>query len=120
MNQIAKAEDLPITGIVADIFEYSTFHDYDVILLDSMFHFEKKDRTRETNFIKTILSKIKDECVVIFCVHDTGNKVQILNETIDLKEGFKRIINLKFEYIFEDKATGHKSKTNYNMIAIKK
>lgn len=120
MNQIAKQEKLALTGIVANIFEYSDFKEYDIILLDSMFHFSKNDKKKETEFIKTILSKMKDECVLIFCIQDTGKKVQVLNETIDSETKLNRMIDKKFEYIFEDKETGHKSKSGYRMVIVKK
>ncbi len=120
MNRIAEIENLKLTGIVTDIFEFQDFDNYDFVLLDSMFHFEKKDRKKENDFIKKILSKIKSGCLVIFCIQDSGKKVEILNETIDLEKQFNRLTDLKFEYIFEDDKTGHKSKLDYRMIVIKK
>lgn len=96
------------------------FAEYDFVLLDSMFHFAKKDRTKETDFIKKILSGIKKGCLLIVCIQDTGKKVDILNVTIDFKKQLDRLIDKKFKYIFEDNESGHKSETDYRMIVIKK
>ncbi len=59
IKQIVKAENLKLNAITSDIFVFDDFSEYDFILLDSMFHFTKKDIKKETEFIKMILSKIK-------------------------------------------------------------
>lgn len=118
MNRIAEAESLTVTGKETDIFEFDNFAEYDIVLLDSMFHFTKNDRKKETDFIKRMLSKIKKGCLVVFCVQDTGKKIEILNKTIDFEKQRNRLIDKKFEYIFKDSDTGHQSKTDYRMVVV--
>ncbi len=120
MNQIAKDENLSLTGKVADIYEFDHFKDYDFVLLDSMFHFAKNDLDKETKFIKRIIDNVKKGCLIIFCIQDTGKKVKILNETLDIIEKRERIADKKFYYTFEDNQSGHQSKSDYRMIVIKK
>lgn len=120
MNRIAETERLKLIGKVTDIFQFDNFAEFDFILLDSMFHFTKNDRKKEIDFIKRILSKIKKGCLVIFCVQDTGKKIEILNKTIDFEKQLNRLIDKKIEYVFEDKENGHKSKTDYRMVVVKK
>jgi SAM-dependent methyltransferase len=120
MNQISQAENLNLIGIVTDLFKFNDFDDYDFVLLDSMFHFTKNDRKKETDFILRMLSEVRKDCLIIFCIQDTGKKVKILDETIDFNKQFERKLNKKFKYTFEDKASGHKSVTNYRMVVIKK
>ena len=120
MNQIAKTEGLKLHGLIADIFEFDDFSPYDFVLLDSMFHFAKNDRKKETEFIKKIISKIKEGCLVIFCIQDTGSKVEILNKTIDFEKPLTQLVDKKFEYLFEDNETGHQSKSDYRMIVVRK
>jgi tellurite methyltransferase len=120
MTQIAKTEGLKLNGLFADIFEFDDFPAYDFVLLDSMFHFTKKDRKKETELIQKIISEIKNGCPVIFCIQDTGNKVEILNATIDFENPLTRLVDKAFEYIFEDNETGHQSKSEYKMIVVEK
>ena len=120
MNRIAETDNLTLTGKVIDIFEFDNFAEYDFILLDSMFHFSKNDLKKETDFIKRILSKIKQGCSVIFCVQDTGKKIEILSKTIDFEKQLARLLDKKFNYTFEDSESGHKSETDYRMIVIRK
>lgn len=120
MNQIAKSENLNLIGKVADIFEFDSFLEYDFVLLDSMFHFTKKDLKKETEFIKRVLSNIEVGCKLIFCIQDTGKKAEVLNAIIDTEKSLDRLVDKRFEYIFEDSTNNHSSKTNYRMLVIEK
>lgn len=46
LNEIAKTENLPLQGVVTDIYEYSNYEEFDHVLLDSMFHFGKREREK--------------------------------------------------------------------------
>ena len=46
LNEQAKKNGLNITGLVADIYAFEDFGSYDFILLDSMLHFNKKDKEK--------------------------------------------------------------------------
>jgi SAM-dependent methyltransferase len=120
MNRIVKTKNLNLEGQVADIYSYDHFRMFDIILLDSMFHFNKNDKEKEVELIQKILSKIKHGCVVVICIQDTEKKVQILNQSINSEKRIKRLKDKKFKYTFEDVASGHKSETDYKMIVIEK
>lgn len=120
MNSVSKSENLKLVGQVEDIYTFGKFNEFDIILLDSMFHFTKKDREKEIELIRKIISKIKTGSLVVVCIQDTGNKVQILNQAIDFEKTHTRLVDQKFKYIFEDQKTGHQSKTDYRMIVIEK
>ena len=120
MNHIAKTGNLNLKGLVADIFEFDDFAAYDFVLLDSMFHFAKKDRKKETGFLQKILSAIKSGCLLVVCIQDTGKKVDILNQTIDSEQQRDRLVDQKFKYSFEDSESGHTSTTDYRMIVVEK
>lgn len=119
MLEAAKKEDLSINGIVTDIYRFDNFAGYKFVLMDSMFHFYKKDRKKETDFIEQIISKIDIGCTLVFCIQDSGTKVKTLNEILSSKKLIP-IKNLKFLYVFEDNETGDKSESNYQLIAVKK
>lgn len=120
MNERAAKEKLNLKGIIADIYLYDDFSDFEFILLDSMFHFTKKDEHKETSFIKKIIDSSKPETVVIFCIQNTKKKVSILNSTINIMGDIQRIHETSFPYQFKDDETGHVSTTDYKLIAVKK
>ncbi len=121
LNTIAKDEKLNINAIVEDIFKYDSFDEFDVVLLDSMFHFEKRDLLRETNFIIKIAIDIKQNAIICFCIQDTGSKVKVLKQIFEnIPPKFDIINDSSLIYKYEDKASNHKSETKYNMFIVKK
>lgn len=61
----SKKLKLNIVGLVEDIYTFKTINEYDIVLLDSMLHFYKNDREKETNFLIKILIDMKPGSV--FC-----------------------------------------------------
>lgn len=119
MNTTAKIESLDLEGQVKDVYSFDRFNEFDIVLLDSMFHFNKKDKEKEVGLIKRIVSEIKNGSLLVVCIQDTGNKVQILNQAIDFEKEFSRLADKKFTYTFEDNDR-HKSVTDYRMIVVEK
>lgn len=114
----SQKEGLKIKGYVEDIYKYNDFNKYDFILLDSMFHFYKKDKNKETGLIKRIIQNSKKGAVIVICIQDTGKKVEILNKTLTTTKKAKVFKELGFNYEWIDKDSGHTSYTNYKMIII--
>ena len=114
----SQKEGLKIRGYVEDIYKYNDFNKYDFILLDSMFHFYKKDKNKESGLIKRIILNSKIGAFIVICIQDTGKKVEILNKTIKAAKKDKVLKELAFKYNWVDKESGHNSFTNYKMIAI--
>ncbi len=120
MNQIGQKEDLDLVGQVGDIYSFSRFSEFDIVLLDSIFHFAKKDKEKEIGLINRIVSEIRKGRLVVVCIQDTGDKVRTLNQAIDFNKRHKRLADKEFKYVFEDSDSGHKSETDYRMIVIEK
>ncbi len=120
MNQIGQNENLDLAGQVGNIYAFDRFSEFDIVLMDSMFHFAKKDKEKEIGLIKKIVSEIRNGSLVVVCIQDTGDKVQTLNKAIDFEKRLKRLADKEFKYVFEDSDSGHKSETNYRMIVIEK
>jgi len=118
MNRIGQNENLDLVGKVEDIYAFDRFGEFDIVLLDSIFHFAKKDKVKEIGLIKKIVSDIKMGSLVVVCIQDTGDKVQILKHAIDDEN--KLLTDKEFKYVFEDTDSGHKSETDYRMIVIEK
>ena len=120
LNQIAKQENLPLEGMVQDIYAYNQFGEFDFILLDSMFHFGKKDRAKEEELLKTIFTQAKSGALITICIQNTGKKVAILHSIIEAQKSLKIIHQKDLIYIFEDKESNHRSETQYEMITVRK
>ena len=120
MNEVAKRENLNLVGFVDEIYTYEDFHFFDVVLLDSMFHFTKKDLERELGFIQKVASQIKNGCILIFCIQDSGKKVDILNQALNQEKFKKHLADKTFEYVFEDQNSKHQSRTKFRLIALEK
>jgi SAM-dependent methyltransferase len=120
MIRVGEKENLNLTGLVHDIYTYDRFSDFDIILLDSMFHFAKKDKEKEVGLIQRIISDLKIGSLLVVCIQNTGNKVDILYRAIDFEKKLKRLADKAFKYVFEDKASSHQIETDYRMIILKK
>jgi tellurite methyltransferase len=120
MNKIAEIENLDLEGQVGDIYSFDQFDEFEIVLLDSMFHFAQKDKEKEIGLIKRIASDIKNGSLVVVCIQDTGDKVQMLNQAIHFEKELSRLTDKKFTYTFEDSDNGHKSETDYRMVVVEK
>lgn len=121
MMEISDKESLEIVGLVGDIFAFDNYYDFDIVLLDSMFHFAKKDKEREIGLIQNISKQVKTNGLICICIQNTGKKVKILKDTI-LNSGidFEEINDSTFNYNFEDKESGFTSETKYLMYIVQK
>jgi 2-polyprenyl-3-methyl-5-hydroxy-6-metoxy-1,4-benzoquinol methylase len=121
MTKKAEQEKLKVIGLIGDIYKFDNYQDYDIVLLDSMFHFEKREKQKETGLITKIADNIKQGSLICICIQDTGNKVQTLKSTIqNAKPDFEVLNDSCLIYNYEEKDSGHKSKTKYLMYIVKK
>lgn len=121
MTSISEKEGLNVTGLVGDIYSFDNYQDFDIVLIDSMFHFEKRDKKRETDLIDKIAKRITKNGLICICIQDAGKKVKILKDTIDNTGlDFEVLKDSSLIYKYEDKESGHKSETKYCMYILKK
>jgi len=121
MNLISEKEGFNIIGLVGDIYTFDNYKDFDIVLIDSIFHFQKRDKKRETDLIVKIAKQINKYGVICFCIQDTGKKLKTLKEIIDnLNLDFDILNDTSLIYNYEDKKSGHKSETKYSMYIVKK
>ena len=89
--------------------------------LNVVAHFySQKDKQKETDFIKKIITGSDLDTVVTFCLQNSKKKLAILEHTLNSMGTLNRIHETSFPYQFKDDATGHVSKTDYKLIAVKK
>lgn len=120
LNEAARKEHLPLKGIVADIYHFNTLADFDHILLDSIFHFEKKDKEKEISLLKQIIDLVEPNTLITICMQNSGNKLAVLNSILSEEKSIETIKRADFVYDYHDKQSNHFSRTNYHIIAVRK
>ncbi len=120
LNKIAQQHELSLKGLVADIYEYQDFGEFDVILLDSMFHFAKGDKEKELGLLESIINEAKGEAMIVICIQDSGKKMQIFEAAISGRTDLEMIHREGLIYRFEDQTSNHHSESKYEMVAMKK
>ncbi|RMG58144.1 MAG: methyltransferase domain-containing protein [Bacteroidetes bacterium] len=119
LHAVAQREDLPLRGVVADVYTFEPFAGYQHILLDSMFHFAKKERAQEQRLFRRIVEGSDPGTLLTICLQDVGEKVAVLDGLIAEYAGIEEVKRARFRYTFEDKASGHRVETPYLMIALR-
>ncbi|MEQ9166443.1 MAG: class I SAM-dependent methyltransferase [Fulvivirga sp.] len=117
----SKKKGLKIKGVTADIYGYRPDEKIDIVLLDSMIHFGKKEIEKEKHFLKQTIEFLKSGGVICLCIRDTGKKIRTIKTFLFDTYSKWRILNdTILTYTYVDKASGFSSKTNYNMLIMEK
>jgi trans-aconitate methyltransferase len=88
LNEIARKENLSVTAAVMNYKTYSNISDYDIVLMNSMFHFYKNDIEEETNSLYWVLSEMKSNAKLILFVQESKSRVSLIKNILkgmDLK-----------------------------------
>lgn len=120
LNEIATKGNLPLEGIVTDIYAYSNFSEFEFILLDSMFHFGKQEKEKEVAFLNRLMDLSSPNTLITICIQKVGKKLKILNEIISNQLNLEIIHQIELVYLYENKASNHRSETTYEMVTVKK
>jgi len=81
LNQLdtySKRHNLSITTEYKDIFDSELNLDFDIILLDSMFHFYKKDLEEEKGLLVKILKQSKQNTVIALFIQKGKHREEVL------------------------------------------
>lgn len=113
MLEEANKLNLTLKGIIADIYKYNIPATIDMVLMDSMLHFYKKDLEKERQFLSRIISEIRPGgylCNFIIAGKSTERQVKkILAESAT-----------SWEVIHEGYATYNEFNATYHMFVAKK
>ena len=120
MLQVARAEGLDLVGIVSDMYTFDGIEEFDILLLDSMFHFTKRDREKEMAFIAKLFTGARRGCILVFCLPDDAQKVRFLLQAVDSGSKHTRLADERFTYRFMDHEGGPGSETNYRMLVFER
>ena len=121
MLERAKKGDLPVNGVVADIYEYELHDKYDAVVLDSILHFEKADKNKEVDLLNTLINHISENGFLFLFVHKSPKKERevkrwlkaVAAEFAVAEEGY-------IDYLYEEVATGFQSAFQYYMLILKR
>jgi tellurite methyltransferase len=116
MNRVARAEGLNLAGKVGDIYALEDFGGFDIMLLDSMLHFGKKEKAREIALVQGIMRKAQKGTLIVFCLQNTGKKVKTLEEIVLREKTLRKVHEADLVYVFEEEATGHRSTSPYRLL----
>lgn len=120
MLEHASAESLPINGIVADFYDYNFDETYDVVVLDSILHFEKKDRQNELGLLDTAKRLVKDGGYLAIFVHKQKRPEQEIQSWIESnKDDLEVLERGHVEQTYEEKASGFKTVFQMAMFILK-
>lgn len=121
MLEKAKKLNLDIKGIVTDMFSFEIDKQYDIVLLDSMLHFEKNDKVKEIALIKRIENNLKKGGILCICIWKSKEKEKIVMDILTESKSEWTIINNSYvNYTFMDERTDHKVDMEYNIFVVKK
>jgi tellurite methyltransferase len=101
LNNIAIKEGLDVKGFVGDLKSVNMIEEYDIVLMNSMFHFYKSDIEEETNTLNNILNQIKVGGRLVAIVQESKQRVKYLKEVIQ-KSDFTYEIEHKESFIYTE------------------
>jgi len=93
LNEICELEKLNVKGVVQDLDEVNNINDYDVIVLNSMFHFYKNDKVFETNRLNNILDSMSIDSIVVIVVQYSKSRVEYLKSIFSESENVLETVN---------------------------
>lgn len=116
MMAAARTRNLNISGIVADFYEYEFQQPYDVIVLDSILHFEKKDLKKERTLLRTLTTHLNPGGLICLFVHKSKAKEQHLKEFFTQTHPDWPVLAAQhIDYTYEEPDSGFTSTSQFFM-----
>jgi tellurite methyltransferase len=116
MLSFAEKEQLPLVGEVKDLYEFTGIESFQYVLMDSMFHFYKPDKLKETGLIKNILNQMQSGASMVVSILGQGDRVPILKETIREAGYGHEITEIETTYRFVDTETKTTTEMPYRLV----
>ncbi|MCB0107311.1 MAG: class I SAM-dependent methyltransferase [Caldilineaceae bacterium] len=112
----AKERHLSINGIVADIYTVDLEHTYDLILFNSIFHFETPDRDKELGLLKAATLHLNPQGVICIFVHQAQQKETLIKDFFKTNyPEWRVIVDRYLDYLYEEKSSDFRSAMKFNM-----
>lgn len=112
----AQAQNLPLQGIVADFYSYPFSQTYDVVVLDSILHFQKKDLARELALLQTLTDQLNPGGLICCFVHKSKTKEQRLKAFFSQNwPDWEILVSQHIDYTYEEPESGFRSTSQFFM-----
>ena len=106
----AEVHNLPVKGVVADIYTYEPDNTFDAIVLDSILHFEKADKAKELALLDKLVPYINENGYFFIFVHKSPKKEKELHKWLaSLQTKFAPVQDGYISMIYEEKSSGFRS-----------
>ena len=94
LNEIVRRENLDVTTAVMDYKAYKNLLDYDIVLMNSMFHFYKNDIEEETKSLYWVLNELKSNANLFLFVQESKSRINLIKKIL---MGMDLVISIEFE-----------------------
>jgi len=121
MLERARKDNLPVHGVVADMYEYEVHGQYDAVVLDSILHFEKSDKSKELALLNALINHLNEKGFLFLFVHKSPKKEREVKRwfaTVETK--FEVVEESTIDYLYQESATGFQSAFQYYMLILKR
>jgi tellurite methyltransferase len=116
MLAAAKAQNLALNGIVADFYSYPFRQTYDVMVLDSILHFQKKDLARDLALLQTVTEQLNPGGLLCCFVHKSKTKEQRLKAYFaQNRPDWEILASRHIDYTYEEPESGFCSTSQFFM-----
>ena len=116
MLAAAHAQTLPLNGIVADFYSYPFSQTYDVVVLDSILHFQKKELAKELALLQTLTAQLNPGGLICCFVHKSKTKEQRLKAFFSQNwPDWQILASQHIDYTYEEPETGFSSTAQFFM-----
>lgn len=110
MLAAAKAQNLTLNGLVADFYSCPFSQTYDVVVLDSILHFQKRDLARELALLQTLTERLNPGGLFCCFVHKSKTKEQRLKGFFaQNRPNWEILASQHVEYTYEEPESGFRS-----------
>ncbi len=117
----AQAKNLPVDGVVADIFEYKPAGAFDAIVMNSILHFTPAEREKEITLLDKAASYLNQNGYLFIFIHKSSKKEKafhkwrqgVSSELTLIKEGY-------IDYVYEEKSKGFCTAFQYYMAILQR
>lgn len=117
----AKAKNLLIRGVVADLYDYQTSEQFDAIIFDSFFHFGKADREKELALLTRLAAHLNVNGYLFIFVHKSPKKEKILKNWFqEVQTEFLFVKDGYIDYTYEENTTGFRSTFQYYLFFLQR